>query len=376
MLIRYFEGFNALRFFAAYLVLLAHAETIRAKYGLFSLTAYSFFQNGGLAVEFFFVLSGFLITYLLLSEQHRTGTVKMKQFYMRRVLRIWPLYYILVFLGLVLVPMALHFVAPDKAALPYPYAVAGPLYVLFLPNLVNAMYGSSLLSPLWSIGVEEQFYLIWAPIVKFLRKYLLYVFGAIILLKVLFAQYFLVGHTGELPLWVKFVKTLKFEAMAIGGLGAYLIYKKPNWPTQNVLFHPVIQVFMFALLFARIAAHQWMMQWTAYAWIFEAGFGILGMSLLFLWLLLNVSLNQRRLFSTVQKQLDFLGEISYGIYMYHMLVLFFVVLVGKPLLQKLSPLPQTLIFYALVSGGTILIAYLSYRFLEKPFLRLKKRFLT
>ena len=103
----YFSGLNALRFFAAYFVLLHHGETIRAKFGLPNFEAYSFFRNGMIAVSVFFVLSGFLITYLLLDEIQRTNDVSIKKFYSRRILRIWPLYYLLVFIGLALIPLFL-----------------------------------------------------------------------------------------------------------------------------------------------------------------------------------------------------------------------------------------------------------------------------
>ncbi|MGB1018524.1 MAG: acyltransferase family protein, partial [Chitinophagales bacterium] len=94
--IKYFKGLNALRFIAAYLVVIHHAEQIRLKNELFNLKEYSFFRNGGIAVSFFFVLSGFLISYLLLKELKQTNTVKIKAFYIRRTLRIWPLYFLLV----------------------------------------------------------------------------------------------------------------------------------------------------------------------------------------------------------------------------------------------------------------------------------------
>ena len=105
--IKYFKGLSTLRFFAAYFVVLHHAEEIRKKYELIHLKDYSLFRNGSLAVTFFFVLSGFLITYLLLKEQKRTNTVAINKFYIRRVLRIWPLYFLLVFLGTIVIPFAL-----------------------------------------------------------------------------------------------------------------------------------------------------------------------------------------------------------------------------------------------------------------------------
>ncbi|QEC41955.1 acyltransferase family protein [Pseudobacter ginsenosidimutans] len=115
----YFKGLNGLRFIAAFLVLMLHAELIRVKYGLFNLKDYSLFNCGHLAVEFFFVLSGFLITYLLLEEDRDTGTINIKSFYMRRVLRIWPLYYIILIIGLVLIPVAVRFMHIDYS-FPFP----------------------------------------------------------------------------------------------------------------------------------------------------------------------------------------------------------------------------------------------------------------
>ncbi len=108
--IKYFKGLNALRFIAAYLVVIHHAEQIRLKNELFNLKEYSFFRNGGIAVSFFFVLSGFLISYLLLKELKQTNTIKIKAFYIRRTLRIWPLYFLLVLIGTVLVPVFLDII--------------------------------------------------------------------------------------------------------------------------------------------------------------------------------------------------------------------------------------------------------------------------
>ncbi len=99
-----FPGLNALRFIAAFLVVLHHGETIKRKYEMDNFEWLELFRNGGYAVTFFFVLSGFLITYLLLKEGERTGTVKVKNFYLKRVLRIWPLYFLLIFIGTLLLP--------------------------------------------------------------------------------------------------------------------------------------------------------------------------------------------------------------------------------------------------------------------------------
>ena len=185
----HFSGLNALRFFAAYLVVLHHGETIRHKFGLPNFESYSFFQNGALAVSFFFVLSGFLITYLLLTEIERTGDVSLRKFYLRRVLRIFPLYYLLVFIGLVAIPILLHLIHYPNTQ-PYDTATGGVLFLFFLSFVVNSIYGSHLLEPLWSIGVEEYFYIIWAPLFKKFKKYPLSIIAFLIGFKALLILFF------------------------------------------------------------------------------------------------------------------------------------------------------------------------------------------
>ena len=114
----YFPGLNGLRFFAAFSVVVTHIELVKHFKGYPTLWVENasdeltlthilqkiIFHAGGLGVYFFFVLSGFLITYLLLVEKAKTGTVAVKKFYWRRVLRIWPLYYLIVILGFFVIP--------------------------------------------------------------------------------------------------------------------------------------------------------------------------------------------------------------------------------------------------------------------------------
>src|SRR5258705_12991462 len=96
---KWFYNFDGLRFFAALIVVITHIESIKKDFNLPSLYNYSFFTNAApLAVTFFFVLSGFLIAYLLMHEQQKNakGKINLFKFYRNRILRIWPLYYLLV----------------------------------------------------------------------------------------------------------------------------------------------------------------------------------------------------------------------------------------------------------------------------------------
>jgi peptidoglycan/LPS O-acetylase OafA/YrhL len=133
--ISFFEGLNALRFFAALLVVLHHAETLRKDNGLSNFESFGLFRNGGNAVTFFFVLSGFLITYLLLKEDGKSGTISIKGFYLRRVLRIWPLYFLLVILGTLVMPLFVHFFHIDYR-MPYTFGQVWYYFVFFLPEIM------------------------------------------------------------------------------------------------------------------------------------------------------------------------------------------------------------------------------------------------
>ncbi|MBU3715366.1 MAG: acyltransferase, partial [Ferruginibacter sp.] len=166
----YLPGLNTLRFIAAFFVVISHANISLYKLGVYAECNFAFLNRGGDAVDFFFTLSGFLITYLLLHEIKKTQTVSVKSFYLRRVLRIWPLYFFLVFIGFILLGLI------------YPYLYKKPffetsvidlflMFVFFVPNYAAKNYMVGLLNPLWSIGVEEQFYIFWAPLVKFFRKH-------------------------------------------------------------------------------------------------------------------------------------------------------------------------------------------------------------
>ena len=120
-------------------------------------------KSGAAGVDLFFALSAFLITVLLLRERQQTGGISLRLFYLRRILRIWPLYFVVIAVAVVLA----HTVA--EQILPW-YYVAG--YLLFVGNWVHAVFGhpQSICSPLWTVSIEEQFYLVWPLLMKMLGR--------------------------------------------------------------------------------------------------------------------------------------------------------------------------------------------------------------
>ena len=175
------------------------------------------------------------------------------------------------------------------------------------------------------------------------------------------------------------ILTLKFELMAIGGLGAYMVFYHRERLETAWFFKPIFQVIFFGFLFIRIFLHLYIIENSAFIYpiykfmIFTPVIGTFTEGGLFLWLILNTAINARTFLPLKNKFLDNLGEISYGIYMYQMLVIFGIVLIFKKFMLGLSPVLSHLFFYSSVTIGVICLAWLSKRYFENPFLRLKKR---
>jgi len=366
----YFKGLNGLRFFAAFAVIITHIELIKGQMdcpNLYS-TNKLIFELGGLGVVFFFVLSGFLITYLLLKEKELTDTIDVKKFYIRRILRIWPLYFLIVILGFFVLPhfhfMEIPFFSKFNTHLSILNMI---LFLVMLPNLAFAIFKPlPHIGQLWSIGVEEQFYLLWPWVVKnsknILRTLCIIVL-ILFLLKVIVLFLFLSDPTNpDLLILKKFIAMLKIESMAIGGVGAWMVFKKKY-------FYKLLSNYF---LFGAIASVLLLIYFTPNM-LQDASF--LVYSVLFLIIILNVSLHETSAIKIENKFFVFLGTISYGLYMYHlMIVSAFIGALKHFGFTVNNSAGSQLLVYTGVTGSTILVAWLSYRYFEAWFLKLKHRF--
>ena len=367
--ITHFKGLNTLRFFAAYLVLMHHSETMKAKNGLPNLENINLFHNGSNAVTFFFVLSGFLITYILLKERKATQTISIKRFYLKRVLRIWPLYFLLVLLGTIIIPFLINLFSINYT-MPYTFGEVWYYFLFFFPGLVLFYHGNHLLEALWSIGVEEIFYLVWAPLFKFVKKNILTLLYSVIIAKsiLLAIPYFILMPS----VYTYIVGILQFEAMAIGGLGAYYIFNTQKKFSFFKIYNRYFQLFFYSLL-AVFLIFNTNINLPIWDVIFKTPIiSTLFIDFLFLYLIIGVALGSNKFVKKENKILSYLGEISYGIYMYHMIIVSFVILVLKSIHLPIHNVFFQIIYYVIVTLGTLLVSHLSKKYFEDKFLQLKK----
>ncbi|OJV55434.1 MAG: hypothetical protein BGO31_18895 [Bacteroidetes bacterium 43-16] len=364
--IGYFKGLNALRFIAASLVVLHHGEALRIKLNTVNYKNLALFNLGGVAVEFFFVLSGFLITYLMLKEIKVSNTIAVRKFYFRRIVRIWPLYFLLVFLGTLLIPFLVQQFNVDYEV-PYTFKDTWMYFVFFMPSLVTYYWGHHLLEPLWSIGVEEWFYLMWAPLIKLFKQHIFKLLAGVLVLKYILNA--LANYVFEdMGLFREIVNTFAVESMAVGGLGALFLYKAARPVKEMPLFGPVGRVIVLALL------GSFMFFENEYWSVFHPHFFSRPvLDLTFIYVIILVSIGYKESKFSNSKLLNWLGELSYGIYMYHMLVIGVVLVVVKkmPFLNSL-PLLGSIVFYILVFLLTITVAALSKKYFENRFMPKKK----
>ena len=371
--IRHFPNLTPLRFLAAYLVVIFHVEETRKMFGLQNLTRFSLFAQGPLAVTFFFVLSGFLITYLLLREYEECLRIRVSRFYVRRILKIWPLYFLMVLIGLILIPAGAR-LGHVRYHAPFHSLDVAPYFLMFLPWVVNLKYGNHFLTPLWSVGVEEIYYLAWAPVVKLLRNHLLAVILGTVLVKTLLAIW--AHYILQSPLTEEVLRMLQFEAMAIGGLAAYFLFHCSR-PVETLwLLSAPVQTVLILLLLIRLFMHRMITQlFPLYAAIFDhAVFSPWLLMVVFALFILNVAANRHSIVRFNSRTLNYLGDISYGIYMYHALAISLIFVPFRNKFQATPFVPATLFLHVLIAVFTLTLAAVSKKFFEDKFLRHKALF--
>jgi len=364
----YFKNLTGLRSIGAIRVLVGHIEFLKAFWGL---AAFEWFPIGGkIGVTFFFALSGFLITALLLQEREITGTVKMKKFYMRRMLRILPLYYLMVLLSIFVFSQIDFLKIPGYTdSMLENLSWANLLIVLLLlPNFFD--FHIPYIDQRWSIVVEEQFYLIQPMFIRFLKKrwLLVTVFVLIGLLpEIVRWGYTTFGLENTIPKGAIVAITTQLKYLGCISMGCVfsVLYFRRESKMKQILFTRWVQWGTLAVIFGGILIGYYvyhtpeLIDYRLYA-------------LLFGLVVFNATLNPNTIFRLEYPILNFLGNISYGIYMLHPVCIGVGLALGSRVTK--DPVLQNLIIYPVSVGLTILLAWLSYRYFESYFLKFKKGF--
>jgi len=391
----YFKGLDSLRFFAALAVFFTHVELIKKFTGFGThwidpeerITKFNVFQSviskeidplspliaycSALGVVFFFVLSGFLITYLLLKEKQLNNTIAIGKFYLRRAFRIWPLYYLIFVLGFFVLPYFDFFAVPGQDNF-FQQNFWGnlTLYAFFMPNLAFAIYTTAVpnIGQSWSIGVEEQFYLLWPLLIrksKNVLKSILWIAGTIIILKGIILVTSPFVKLEALVVLKKFLAMSKLECMALGGLGAYVLFNNKE-KILRIVYKPISQIISVVIIPVLIYFTP-----TVFEDILHLLF-----SMSFLVIILNVASNEKSLLRFESRILQYLGRISYGFYMFHVMCIVFTIhFLDKYIgLDNDINTSQHLLLYGISFLLTVAVSSLSYHIFEKAFIRLKDKY--
>jgi len=367
----YLPQLDGLRFLAFLLVLGSHLERLTEHAFVFGIQ-----ENGWIGVDLFFVISSFLFFLLLFREQERTGTINIRYFFVRRILRIWPLYF--GYLVLILVTTGNPLTTIPKLIVEYP-RIRGAFF--FYDNVLTSMTASYNVdindsSHLWTLSYEEQVYLgtpflAWMTIAAYRRgreRWVALLFVLIPGLGILL-RFYLVGLGARHPsIWV--IPFLRSETIFAGFLLAMFVRSKTFHRVPTAIY-PMLVVACLCYLFGdfgpvNLDPHSSMTVYVALA---------IGFSGLVLTALRDDGLAARFFGS---RPLAFLGKISFGLYVWHLLGMR---LASEYVLPSIVPfLRRTPIEIRWVAGVlstlavTVSLAVASYYLFERPFLRLKKRF--
>lgn len=304
-------------------------------------------NRGYMGVDLFFVISGFLITTLLLREKNKTGRIHLVDFYIRRSLRIFPLYYTIIAVYILLV-----FIIESNSAAGQAFFNNLPYFLTYTSNIFVSLDGRVIFFFAWSLAAEEQFYLVWPTIEKYLSE-----FSALIIIASLFI---LVEATSYQ--WIN-KDTL---------LGSILVHVVP----------PIcLGVFAAHLLSCR-HSYEFLYKFIGQHYSSSILLIILLLSLAFaseLMIHLSMALfvsscvvREDHHLSSLLKWPPFvkIGQVSYGMYLMHMLA-FNVI---KKLMLTLPVLNTPLLLFFTTTGLTFTGAYFSFYYYESYFLRMKQRF--
>ncbi len=363
----FFPNLTGLRFIGAFMVFAFHAVTLgREIWGDF--TQESWFKavsiavgKGHLGVMLFFVLSGFLITYLMLNENRKKGKISISNFIARRVLRVWPLYFLIVIFG--------FFIFPH---MPFGLTTVHEIwrYLIFLSNIDEIIIGMkdsiNFLTATWSVSIEEQFYLSWSVLIAifgFRKRPAFWIFFSLIIVSTLVFRFCYLGN--ERVLYYHTFSVI--SDLAIGGMLALLAFKKKIQPwIENLARWKILLVYVLGIAVILFESKIF----AGYFFIFQR---IVIASFFAFVIAEQVYANNSFVKIDSVPGLKRSGEFTYGFYMFHCIAIYYWQQLFLDWHWTNHPL-FFLLYLVLSFATTYFVSWLSYAYFEKPFLKLKRLF--
>ena len=362
--IKYFEELNSLRFIGFIGIFFGHVffsndiEIVNSK--IYS-NLYTYGKIlGFISIDSFFVLSSFLITWKGLEEVKITKKFQFKNFLIRRSLRIWPLYFLVVLLGF-LTEFIKSYITQDISSLPSIWSFI--LFILNFDIIKNGYEFLFFMVFMWSISVEEQFYIFWALVLKWFQNHLLKISLLIILISLLFRIYFI-----DDSLNLNFHTLSALGNFGVGALAAIAAFRNSFLITKIRDFSKTQLVIIYSLSLTTFIAMPLLQNYDLFIVIQRVLF-----SFIFAFIILEQTYCQQSIFKLSRvKYFNFFGKISYGLYCYHGIMIT-IVLKFSDYLSK-SLFTSVIIFPTLIFCGTLLFSHLSYKFFESKILKLKDKY--
>jgi len=351
-------------------VLLFHFVSPENPEGSFDHAVSWLFAYGALGVDLFFLLSGFLITGILYDS--RRDAHYFRNFYMRRVLRIFPLYYGVLAVVFLIAPLIPPLRGSEIAGLRDEQAWAW----LYGVNIYLALHGGWVLSYLthfWSLAIEEQFYLVWPLVVwllsgtpRFFMRFALAVaiasFGARVVASLL----------GVNPVATTVLTPFQLDSLALGAFVAVYVRQPEGDIGIRRLIVPMMVVGI-VLLVLQFAVRHFSEYGNSVLAVRSGAFHVLLAALMLKALTSPASSGWTLFFGS--RPMTVLGKYSYGLYVYHHFISHYYIVHGteRALSSTIGSHLASLVILAVVGmAASMLIAWLSYEYFERYFLQLKR----
>lgn len=382
----YFPGMNGIRFIAAFSVIFHHIEQTKFWINDPAINNYPniwgtmFCDNiGHKGRIIFFVLSGFLITYLFLAEISKTGTLNLQKFHTRRALRVWPVYIITVLFAFLILPRYTDIYHSNgdsfNAQLFDGYWIKFSVVLLMMANFARFLFEPVLgATQLWSIAVQEQFYLVWPFLTHFFKKHFLnflvvfivFKVSVEIIMKVYLDHYSVFPNSvitsDRLVTMIKWWEIFAVDQLAIGALCAYIFINK-----KDKILNFIYNRFFVSLIFI-VYIYLFFIKVDFYGHTFVEG-------LIAAVIMMNISTNAKFPVKLENKLFNYLGNISYGIYLFHNIC---VISILNLLIYYTNFSGNVFLFNLVLYAGsiiaTLVISGLSYKYVENYFLKQKVKF--